>query len=459
MSITDSRVRLSEVENSVRPAAVAGMFYPEQPEKLKESVKNLLNNAQHQVGIPKAIISPHAGYIYSGAAAAEAFAALQSTSHKVKRVVLLGPAHRVHLKGIAAPSVAAFRTPLGDIKLDRKALKQLESLPQVRIFDEAHEQEHCLEVQLPFLQACLGEFSLVPLVVGDTRPEEVADVLDMLWGGEETLIVISSDLSHYHEYNESRRIDQHTSSIIEDYDFSKLTPQQACGAYPVKGMLLCASKRNMKIDRRALCNSGDSAGSRDRVVGYGAWCLFEQQRYDSEQRKILKQLARSSIEHGFANNSAMPVDPSEYQGKLQEKAACFVTLNINGKLRGCIGSTHAHMPLVRAVADSAFSAAFKDPRFPALTEDEFGRVHMSISVLSPQEQIDFKDDPHLLELLRQGIDGLIIENGNRKATFLPSVWESLPGKKEFLTQLKSKAGIKKNESIKKAWRYTAEYFD
>jgi len=220
---------------------------------------------------PKAIIAPHAGYIYSGPVAASAYASLRPAASTISRVILLGPAHRVPVRGLALPASDAFATPLGTVEIDRNAVEQIRGLPQVRTFDDAHALEHSLEVHLPFLQSVLGEFRLLPLVVGDATAEEVADVLEQLWGGPETLIVISSDLSHYHDYQTAQRMDTETSTAIEHLDFEEINFDQACGRTPVSGLLLLARKRGLKGTTIDLRNSGDTAGPRDQVVGYGAY--------------------------------------------------------------------------------------------------------------------------------------------------------------------------------------------
>ena len=220
---------------------------------------------------PKAIIAPHAGYIYSGPVAASAYASLRQASSVISRVVLLGPAHRVPVHGLALPASDAFATPLGKIEIDREAVEKIRGLPQVRVFDDAHTLEHSLEVHLPFLQSVLADFQLVPLVVGDASAEEVAEVLERLWGGPETLIVISSDLSHYHDYQTARQMDSATSLAIEHLAYDEIHFDQACGRTPVSGLLLQARKRGLKGKTIDLRNSGDTAGPRNQVVGYGAY--------------------------------------------------------------------------------------------------------------------------------------------------------------------------------------------
>jgi MEMO1 family protein len=259
---------------NVRNPAVAGLFYPDDSRELHALVSGYLAAVPASGGVPKAIIAPHAGYIYSGPIAASAYARIQPARGRITRVVLLGPAHRVGFHGLALSSANCFQTPLGRITVDQEAVKKISGLPQVQVMDAAHMQEHSLEVHLPFLQEVLGEFSLVPLVVGDAEPNEVAEVLEALWGGPETLIVISSDLSHYHDYKTAQRLDRATSQAIEQLRLEDIQYDHACGRNPVSGLLRVARQRGLRAKTIDLRNSGDTAGTPDRVVGYGAY-VFE----------------------------------------------------------------------------------------------------------------------------------------------------------------------------------------
>jgi MEMO1 family protein len=260
-----------------RPPAVAGMFYPSEPDILARQLLALMGEARQEAlsaGQPKALIAPHAGYIYSGPVAANAYALLTPWRERIRRVVLLGPTHRVPVRGLAWPDVGAFDTPLGSVPLDMEALAAIRALPQVNLNSAAHTWEHSLEVHLPFLQKVLVDFRLAPFAVGDATSEEVAAVLDALWGGEETLIVISSDLSHYLPYDEAKRIDANTVQSVLDLDYP-LNHHQACGATPINGLLAVARKRHLHPRLLDLRNSGDTAGDRSQVVGYAALAFYE----------------------------------------------------------------------------------------------------------------------------------------------------------------------------------------
>lgn len=265
--------------NQIRPAAVAGAFYPENAQILNRDLDLLLAHAPPRMPaalgpLPKALIVPHAGYIYSGPIAAQAYLRLASGRGKITRVVLLGPAHRVAVRGLALPQAHAFATPLGLVRIDQDACRRLLQLQQVVLSAATHAQEHSLEVQLPFLQKVLGDFELVPLVVGDATDTEVAQVLETLWGGPETLIVISSDLSHFLPYSQAQRMDQHTSHMILKLQ-TGISHEQACGGTPVNGLLLAAKQHGLQAELLDMRNSGDTAGRPDKVVGYAAFAFVE----------------------------------------------------------------------------------------------------------------------------------------------------------------------------------------
>jgi MEMO1 family protein len=277
-----------------RRPAVAGRFYPGQEHELRREVEEFLGEAAGKSSVPgsgepdsrpgshaesvepsarrpKALIAPHAGYVYSGPVAASGYALLRPLKGSVQRVVLLGPAHRWPFQGLAVSSAAGFETPLGRVPLDHEAIGRALVLPQVVVLDEAHEGEHSLEVHLPFLQMILGDFTLVPLVVGDAAPEEVAEVLRLLWGGPETLVVVSSDLSHYLPYSQAVEVDELTARAIEALRPEEIREDQACGTTPMGGLLLVAREKGLQVERVDLRNSGDTAGSRSQVVGYGSF--------------------------------------------------------------------------------------------------------------------------------------------------------------------------------------------
>ncbi len=427
---------------ATRPPAVAGMFYPGDADTLRDDLATCLAvppaptfEASH-AGTLKAVIVPHAGYVYSGGTAGRAYALLAPLAARIRRVVLLGPCHRVAVRGLAAPTVQAFATPLGSIALDRAAIDALADLKQVVASDAAHAQEHSLEVQLPFLQTVLGDFKLVPLAVGQTGAAEVAQVLDRLWGGPETLIVISSDLSHFHGYAEARKIDHATADHI--LALEQLTSfDQACGALPINGLIAVARRRGLRIERIAQCNSGDTAGDKARVVGYASFALYEPDTVTVDPGPALLARARNAIAAQLGQaTQAEPADPA-----LNQPGATFVTLTQNGALRGCIGSLQAHRPLDQDVRANAVAAAFRDPRFAPLTLAELARTRVEVSLLTAPQPMSFTDEADALRQLRPNVDGIIFSAGPKRSTFLPQVWEQLPEPRVFMAHLKQKAGL------------------
>ncbi|MBX3603836.1 MAG: AmmeMemoRadiSam system protein B [Piscinibacter sp.] len=442
---------LSTVLPRTRPAAVAGFFYPGEAAALRADLRAVLDAAHPAPALvaPKMLLVPHAGYVYSGPIAAQAYAALAPWASAVHRVVLLGPTHRVALRGLAAPTVAAFETPLGPVPLDRAALDALAALPQVVAHDGAHAREHALEVQLPFLQAVLGEFTLVPLAVGEASPGEVAEVLERLWGGADTLVVISSDLSHYLPYRSAQAIDRATVDRIGRFA-TDLEVDEACGARPLAGALQAARAHGLRPRLLDLRNSGDTAGDRDRVVGYCAM-VFEPaaapedaeagvERHiegDSALGDALLVRARNSIAGALGEPAAAEPD----HPALAELGATFVTVHVGDELRGCIGTLAARRRLDEDVRAHAHAAAFADHRFEPVRRDELAALRIEVSLLGPSEPLEAADEAQARAALRPGIDGVTLRWRGRSATLLPQVWAQLPDPGDFLATLKRKAGL------------------
>ena len=439
---------------AVRPAAVAGRFYPAQRAALVAEVDACLEGvpcAAVAARAPKAVIVPHAGYVYSGPVAAHAYAQLAPLRGRIRRVVLLGPTHRVAVRGLAAPSVAAFETPLGRLPIDREALARIADLPQVVTSDAAHALEHALEVQLPFLQSVLGNgFALVPLAVGDAGADDVAEVLERLWGGDETLVVVSSDLSHYLPYAEAAAVDRAAVDRILALD-AALDHEAACGATPINGLLRVARRHALAPRLLDLRNSGDTAGDRSRVVGYCAVAFEpaaagvpgegddapESADDDTSLGTALLGHARRAI----ADALGRAVEPAPPHRALAEPGATFVTLRIGGKLRGCVGTLEARRPLADDVQMQALAAAFCDPRFEPLRADEFDALEIEVSVLGEPESLPAPTEADACAALRPGIDGVVLEWRGHRATFLPQVWDDLHEPRAFLAALKRKAGL------------------
>lgn len=264
-----------ELTTNTRPAAVAGLFYPDNVSQLKLMLDDMLDDVTSPAPPPKAMIVPHAGYIYSGPIAASAYASLKYVRDQIKQIILLGPSHRLAFNGMALSSAQYFVTPLGKIPLDTALIETLSTLPDTQILDQAHQQEHSLEVQLPFLQAVLNDFTLVPIVVGHCPTPSLAKVLEACWGNEQTLIVISSDLSHYHDYDTAKKLDSETSEAIMQLRYDDIHPDMACGSYPVNGLLSIAQRHHLQAACIDVRNSGDTAGDHQHVVGYGSYFFYE----------------------------------------------------------------------------------------------------------------------------------------------------------------------------------------
>jgi AmmeMemoRadiSam system protein B/AmmeMemoRadiSam system protein A len=469
---------------AIRAAAVAGSFYPGAAQALRQAVAGHLAAAagfaassdettdETAAGTaaetateaaaghpPKLLVVPHAGYVYSGDVAALAYAPLQRWRGRIRRVMLLGPVHRVAVRGLAAPTVEAFETPLGRVPLDRAALDSLRDLPQVGFSDLPHEHEHSLEVQLPFLQAVLGNgFTLVPLAVGQASPQQVAQVLERLWGGDETLVVISSDLSHYLPYAQAQARDEATVQRILHFA-TDLRGEEACGAAPLNGALLAARQHGLVPRLLGLRNSADATGmtraDRNRVVGYGAIAFDPPQAAAAAQDEggegdangdarlghALVDAARQSIAEALGLQPAGEGIDAEHPA-LARPGASFVTLHgADGRLRGCIGRLQAVRPLIEDVRANARAAAFQDTRFPPLRTHEWPGLQVEVSVLGAAEPLAAASEAEARAALRPGIDGVIFEWRDARATFLPQVWQQLPDARGFLAALKKKAGL------------------
>ncbi|MBN2752202.1 MAG: AmmeMemoRadiSam system protein B [Rhodospirillaceae bacterium] len=445
----------------VRPAAVAGMFYPEDPDGLRQEVAEYLSGAKTDIAeVPKALIVPHAGYRFSAPVAAEAYALLVAGRGKIRRVVLIGPTHRVAVAGFALSNAEVFETPLGPVAVDVDAVARLAERSDAVRMDLAHAQEHCLEVQLPFLKEALGDIEIVPVLAGQVAPEAVADLLNDLWGGPETLFVVSSDLSHYLSYDDCVTLDAVTAQAIESLTPEKIDRPQACGRLPIAGLLLCAKTRGLTVKTLDVRNSGDTAGPRGQVVGYGAWAFFDgplERPVTETHGAALLALAEASIRHGLEHGAPLDIDYDNTPLEMIDPGATFVTLHSRGRLRGCIGSVRAVRTIAEDVAVNAYGAAFGDSRFPPLEADELNGLEISVSVLGPMEPISFTDERDLVAKLDIGVDGLVIADHGRRALFLPQVWGQVPDPAMFLVQLKRKAGLSLDESpTLQAWRFRVD---
>ena len=447
---------------AVRPPAVAGLFYPNDPGTLAAAVDAYVGAGSGWQAPVKALIAPHAGYVYSGPIAGSAYAALAGRENAVERIVLIGPAHRCAFDGIATVSASALATPLGTVPVDEGARRIALACPCVDVLDEAFDGEHGLEVHLPFILRTLGRVPVLPLLVSDASRASVDGVLDALWGGPETLIIVSSDLSHYHAYTAAQRLDTATTGMIETLAGDGLTGRNACGYRAVDGLTQVARRRDQRITTFDLRNSGDTAGPHDRVVGYGAYVVEEAltARTDERHRDQLRAVARKAVLNAGAGGKAERPDAASFPPPLRALRNTFVTLEVDGRLRGCVGSVAPTRPLVADVADNAHRAATSDPRFPPMTPEEADRAQISIAILSHQQPIACETEADLIARLRPGTDGVMVTEGTHRGLFLPKVWSTFDQPGQFLAHLKAKAGIAADHwsGDIQVVRFTAEAF-
>jgi len=449
------------VTPKVREPAVAGQFYPADPAELGRTIDTCLAAARPEVppGELKALICPHAGYPYSGPVAAFAYRLLAGRSYDT--VVVMGPSHYVELSTAAICSAAIFRTPLGDVPISAKA-RQLGALRPFAI-DTAgatDSREHSVEVEVPFLQRTLKNFQLVPVVCGEFDEARAARALAQILD-DRTLIIASSDLSHYYSYATARSLDAHTIAAITRLDPDGVGDEGACGHTPIRVLLHLARLQGWKARLLDARNSGDTTGDKSQgVVGYAAIAFFAPAaaapapaaaaapaapatptaRFNPDERRFLLDLARRTL-RAAAAGAELPDAPAErLTPKFTRPAGCFVTLTAHGELRGCIGYIVAQGPLYQAVIENAANAALRDPRFPPVRPAEVNSLEIEVSVLTDPQPLAFSSPEDLLRKLHPGADGVVLQIGRRGATYLPQVWEQIPDKVEFLNNLAEKAG-------------------
>ncbi|MBC2711269.1 MAG: AmmeMemoRadiSam system protein B [Desulfosarcina sp.] len=467
---------------AVRDPVWAGKFYPATRERLDLLIRHLTDAAEQEQNANRssaglrALIMPHAGYAYSGATAAHA--ALAIARDRFDRVVLLGPDHRVGFRNASVTGASHWRTPLGVVPVG-DFTRMLRDQPELfSTVAESDRQEHSLEVTIPFLQSRLSRFELIPVVLGPCDAGRMAQAMAPLLQDPRTLLVVSADLSHYLPYDNAVKRDRETLDRILSLDpkWEQDQDNRTCGRYPVGVLLELARKHHWRPELLHYSNSGDTAGDKDAVVGYGAVAFYGDERMqnktDANQPLTLQQgaalvaLARQTLAGHFGET----ITPAESQNlktaladqALQARCGTFVTLKSNNQLRGCIGSLSATAPLVSGVRDNALNAAFHDPRFSPLRKTELDAVHIEVSVLTEPVPLAYTDADDLLSKLRPGIDGVIIKKGFASATFLPQVWEQLPQPEQFLSHLCMKAGLPAGQ-----WRegdltvqvYQVQYFE
>jgi len=463
------RIFIAEAHaDNIRKPVWAGSFYPAEKADLERTITLLTRQAQQtRVQIPSqkrlcALIMPHAGYIYSGLTAAHA--SLVLTEKQFAKVVLIGPDHRVGFRNCAISDVKAYQTPLGLIRLLRDADKLRREPDLFRVISASDRNEHSLEVILPFLQHYLKEFELLPIVMGPCDIDRVASAIEP-FVDHNTLVVASSDLSHYLPYSEAVSRDKETINMILNLESGELLQgeNRACGTVPMLIIITMAKRHGWKPVLLHYSNSGDTAGSRDKVVGYTAIAFYGEllmedntasaDQLNKEQGQALAKLARQTLLERFGKK----LDPAASESlatalkdsRFQDRRGTFVTLTIDGRLRGCIGNLSPTESILEGIRRNALNAAFQDHRFSPLTDKEFDRTDIEISILTEPQPLEYTDSNDLLQKLRVNVDGVIIRKGDHGATFLPQVWEQLPRPEDFLAHLCTKAGLSAN-----AWRQT-----
>jgi hypothetical protein len=483
----------------IRRPAVAGTFYQRDPDALAKQVDELLAKAEvHDIPRLRGLICPHAGYVYSGPVAATAYK--QLAGRGIETVILLGPSHTADFAGGSIPDVDAYETPLGLVPLSAKA-RQLATIrpfacnPPARVArprgwqgaskelppfgkETPHTWEHSLEVQLPFLQRTLKDFTIAPILLQRVDARAAAGVLVEHALDERTLVIASSDLSHYYAYAVAKRLDELCVRDIVNLNFEGMQRHEACGMRAILALMHMAVMKGWQAKLLDCRNSGDTSGAKDRVVGYAAIAFFESPRlppvprtfpaepkraYSDDERKRLVELARRTVVHVVTEGTLPAVDADDMPAKLREKRGCFVTLRrkADGQLRGCIGHIMPVEPLYKAVMDNARSAAVKDKRFPPVRPEELDRLEVEVSVLTVPQPLAHDSPLDVLTKLRPEIDGVVLRLDEHQATYLPQVWREMPNKVHFLCTLARKAGLPYagwTDRRAAIWTYQAEAF-
>lgn len=451
-----------------KKAVFAGTFYPNEAEKLNKLLESYKEKADNNYK-SKAIIVPHAGYIYSGHAAMQAFQHLEFNEN----IFIIAPSHQEIFDNIVLPEYSYFETPLGSIEVNNRLIKDITEKFPSTISNEVFEKEHSVEVQLPFLQNMFlpqkhsaaeivmsftkygKKFKIVPILVGRCDYRMIADIIEEYW--ENSSFVISSDLSHFYPQEQCRQIDTYTATLIESGRNDLFQIEQACGLIGIKGLVEFANRYKWSLIRAEMYNSGDISHDKDRVVGYGSWYMYEGSKNDfieSYYKEYIIDTVKKCLACAVCGQEYIPTHIPQV---LTEYGASFVTLNKVNQLRGCIGSVYPTKPLILDLIDNTKNAAFTDPRFEPVVAEEINEIDVSISLLSSIERINFKDEKDLLSKIYPY--GIILAERSKRAVYLPVVWEQLPDRVVFLNSLKEKAGFSPNyfsRSIE-AYKFTALY--
>ena len=446
-------------QEEIREAKFSGTWYPANQENLEKLLEEYFNesNKINFKGEVKAVIVPHAGYIYSGKIAASVFNQLEED---YETVFLIGPSHNHPLKNVSVSGFKYYSTPLGNVEVSEKSREMDKREEIISTIEEAHGNEHSLEIELPFLQYKLNDFEIVPLLVGQTNSTELKEVL-MNYLDEEDLIVVSVDLSHYHEYNEAITLDSYSVSSIMNLDTNAIFNAEIDAPWAVASLLEIAKEKSWKPYLISYTNSGEVSGDKTSVVGYSGIVFVDESEFNENEKEFMLNIARESAEEYLNDGKKLKIDEKEVPEKLKEKKGCFVTLTKEGQLRGCIGDILPQKQLYECVIENSINAAVNDPRFSPLNKEELEEVVIDVSVLSIPVLFEHKNYEELLSKLGQDKYGVVLINGVHQSTFLPSVWEFIPHKENFLGNL-----CIKGEMDAECWKdpktevylYTAEDF-
>lgn len=431
------------MKKNIRKPYCAGTWYSSNANELhKELNKYLENSGAVKNKDVKAIIVPHAGYMYSGQIAAYAF---KSIPENIKEVIILGTAHHYYLKGVAAFDFENFETPLGKIQVSKRN-KSFKSEKNISVIPEADTNEHSIEIELPFLQCVLRDFSIIPLYVGKTDYKEFSIILEK-YLTDETVIVVSVDLSHFHNYDEATALDEYTITSIKELSSEKIKDAEIDSPFAVMALLELAKRLNWKPELLKYANSGDVTGDKSRVVGYSSFIFTKQGKnkkqifFNEADIEYMESLAKQSVESYIREGKMLNL--KSYPEKFNTELACFVTLKIKKDLRGCIGTIEPHGSLGDSIIDNAVSAATRDRRFSRVREDELKDLSYEVSVLSKPEQLFYSSEEVLLREIKD--KGVIISKGQNRALYLPQVWEHFSNPADFLSSLCQKGDMDKAE--------------
>lgn len=438
------------VQENVRKPYVAGQFYPAEQGNLEIMVDSFLKAAEDQhLGEVKALVVPHAGYIYSGQTAAYGFRQLESQKGRIKKVFIIGSNHvrGAFFQGVSIANYTHYETPLGKVKVSALADSMREESPFT--LNPLSHTSHIIEAELPFLQRVLGDdFEIIPMVTGGIDQDMINDAAKAINDNLDpsSLLVVSSDLSHYHPYDEAEKLDHFCISQIENQSFEGVVHCEACGRDAILILLRIAGMNGWKAKIIDYRNSGDTAGDKDSVVGYSAIVFYtEPEQFRAEvvnetEQKFLTKLARETVDMYVRDKKTPEVSNADLTDALKEVRGCFVTLNKDGNLRGCIGHIIPQRPLWECVVENAVNAASADPRFMPVTPDELDDIDIEVSVLTLPQDLEYDSPESLLAQLRPGIDGVVLRSGFLTSTFLPQVWGMFPSKESFLQALCQKQG-------------------